>query len=73
MKRLMEMGKIKLLDEASVFQSLKSVQYAYSNDSLGVRHLKIFGNYTHIAEGLVRAAWCVKYKHLNLSVYRIKI
>jgi len=73
MKRLMEMGKIKLLDEASVFQSLKSVQYAYSNDSLGVRHLKIFGNYTHIAEGLVRAAWCVKYKHLNLWVSSIKV
>ena len=73
LKRLMETGKISLLDEPNVFQSLKSVQYAYSNDSLGTRHLKIFGNYTHIAEGLVRAAWCVKYKDLNPTIYTIKI
>jgi len=73
LKRLMELGKIHLLDDPGVFQSLKSVQYAYSNDSLGVRHLKIFGNYTHIAEGLVRAAWAIKYKDLNPSVYSIKI
>lgn len=73
LKMLMETGKLHLLKDDNVFQSLKSVQYAYSNDSLGTRHLKIFGNYTHIAEGLVRAAWCVKYKHLNLSVYSINI
>jgi len=73
MKRLMEMGKIKLLDEASVFQSLKSVQYAYSNDSLGVRHLKIFGNYTHICEGAANAIWGEKSKHLNLTVHSIKV
>lgn len=73
LKMLMETGKISLLDDPNVFQSLKSVQYAYSNDSLGTRHLKIFGNYTHIAEGLVRAAWCVKYKDLNPKIYSIKV
>ena len=73
LKMLMETGKIHLLDDPKVFQSLKSVQYAYTNDNLGVRHLKIFGNYTHIAEGLVRAAWAVKYKHLNLWVKSIKV
>ena len=73
LKRLMELGKIHLLDDPGVFQSLKSVQYAYSNDSLGVRHLKIFGNYTHIAEGLVRAAWAIKYKDLNPKIYTIKV
>jgi len=73
LKRLMETGKISLLDDSSVFQSFKSVQYAYSNDSLGVRHLKIFGNYTHIVEGVVRAAWCVKYKDLNPTIYTIKV
>ena len=73
MKMLMETGKVKLLNDDGVFQSLKSVQYAYSNDSLGTRHLKIFGNYTHIAEGLVRSCWCVKYKHLNPTVYSIRI
>ncbi len=73
LKMLMETHKVKFLDDANIFQSLKSVQYAYTNDNLGVRHLKIFGNYTHIAEGLVRAAWAIKYKHLNFTVHSIKV
>ncbi len=73
LKMLMETGKVSLLDDSNVFQSLKSVQFAYSNDSLGTRHLKIFGNYTHIVEGLVRATWCVKYKDLNPTIYTIKV
>ena len=72
-KMLMETGKIHLLDEANIFQSFKSVQFAYTNDNLGTRHLKIFGNYTHIVEGIVNAAWGEKCKHLNLSVYSIKV
>ena len=72
-KMMMETGRIHLLDEPKIFQSFKSVQYAYTNDSLGVRHLKIFGNYTHIAEGSTNAAWGEKYKHLNLNVYSIKV
>lgn len=66
--RLMEIGEIELLDDPEVFQSLKSVQYEYTSDKKGKTHLKIFGNYTHIAEGLIRAAWCVKYKPLNIWI-----
>lgn len=73
LKMLMETGKIHLLDDENVFQSLKSIQYAYTNDNLGVRHLKIFGNYDHIADALTFAAWCVKCKDLNPTVYTIKV
>jgi len=62
--RLMEQGKIVLLDDPEIFLSLKSVQYEYADTG----KLKIFGNYTHIAEGLIRAAWCIKDKSLNLWV-----
>ena len=72
-KMLMETGRLHLLDEPKVFQSFKSVQYAYTNDNLGTRHLKIFGNYTHIAEGCTNAGWGWKSKHLNLKVYSIKV
>ena len=71
-KMMMETNKIHLLDDSSIFQSLKSVQFAYTNDNLGTRHLKIFGNYTHIAEGCTNAGWGEKYKHLNLSIHTIK-
>jgi len=61
---LMERGKIKLLNDHEIFLSLKSVQYEYTDDG----KIKIFGNYTHIADGLVRAAWCAKDKSLNIWI-----
>ena len=72
-KMMMETNKIHLLDDPNVFQSFKSTQYAYTNDSLGTRHLKIFGNYTHIAEGCTNGAWGGKHKDLNPTVYTIKV
>ena len=70
---LMEKGKIDLLDDEDIFQSLKSVQYCYETDSNGKRHLKIFGYDTHICEGITRAAELLKYKDLNPIVYSIKV
>lgn len=70
---MMEKGEIDLLQDEEIFQSLKSVQFYYSNDSLGTRHLKIFGNDTHIAEGLTRLTELLKYKDLNPTIYTIKV
>ncbi|HEC66893.1 MAG TPA: hypothetical protein ENI23_16585 [bacterium] len=70
---MMEKGKIDLLDDESIFQSLKSVQYVYDTDSKGKRHLKIFGNDTHRCEGITRATELLKYKDLNPTVYSIKV
>ena len=70
---MMEKREIDLLDDEEIFQSLKSVQYYYSNDSLGTRHLKIFGNDAHIAEGLTRLTELLKYKDLNPVIYTIKV
>ena len=61
--RLMESECIQLLDDPEIMLSLKSVQYEYDNG-----RLKIFGNYTHITEALIRAAWCMKDKTLNIWV-----
>ena len=60
---LMEKSQITLLDDDEIFLSLKSVQYEYIDGKL-----KIFGNYTHIAEGLIRAAWCSTSKALNIWI-----
>jgi hypothetical protein len=64
MLALMERGELKLLDDENIFQSLKSMQFEIVNG-----RVKYFGNYTHIADGLVRAAWCVKDKTLNIYKY----
>lgn len=65
---LMERDNIKLLDDAEIFQSLKSVQFEIDEN----RKIKYFGNYTHITDGLVRAAWCAKDKSLNIWVTSLK-
>lgn len=55
---LMERGEISLLDDPEIFQSFKSVQFEITE----TKNIKIYGNYTHIVEGLIRAAWCQKEK-----------
>jgi hypothetical protein len=59
---LMENKKIKLFDNEEIKLSLESMQY----DEDG----KIFGSYSHIAEGIVRAAWmATQNKSLNIFVH----
>lgn len=65
LRRLMERGDIELLEDDEIMLSLKSIQYEYDEQN----RLKIFGNYSHITEGLIRAAWCVKDKGLNIWIY----
>lgn len=59
--QLMERGKLVILDDGNIWQSFKSVQYEYINEKGGAT-MRIFGDDTHIVEGLTRAAWCVKDK-----------
>ena len=61
---MMEKGKVQLLKDPEIYQSLKSVQF-----EVGDRGIKYFGNYTHIADGLVRAAWASKDKKLDIYVF----
>ncbi len=63
--KLMEGGVIEMFDDARIRQSLRSMQYEYGDSE----QLKIYGNYSHIAEALIRAAWCMKDKSLNIYVY----
>ena len=65
---LMEQGKIKLLDDEDIIESLRSVQYEYVQKKGQMTKLRIFGNYTHIVEGLIRAAVCSQDKVLNISI-----
>ena len=62
---LMERGEIDLLDDPEIFQSFKSVQFEITDS----KDIKIYGNYTHIVEGIIRAAWCIKDKNLNIWIY----
>jgi hypothetical protein len=59
--QLMEKGKILLLDDSNIWLSFKSIQYEYLNEKGGAT-MRIFGDNSHIVEGIVRAAWCIKDK-----------
>jgi hypothetical protein len=63
---LMEQGKIKFLDDEDLKLSLSSIQYEFMKNG----DLRIFSNYGHIAEGLIRAAWlAAQDKTLNIYAY----
>ena len=65
LKNLMEQKKIKLLDDDEVKASLKSIQGEHDKDT---GKLKIWGSYSHIAEGLIRGTWGAKDKSLNIWI-----
>ena len=62
---LMEQKKIKLLKGDDIFHSLNSIQYEYIEDKI-----IITGSDKHIADGLVRGAWCSKGKDLSIFARR---
>lgn len=64
LKNLMEAGNITLFNSPEVRQSLRSIQYENQGEIL-----KIYGNYSHIVEALIRAVWCVKDKSLNILAF----
>ena len=68
LRSLMQKSKIILLDDEKVRLSLRSVQYEYIQGVDKQSRLRIFGNYTHIVESLIRAAVCVKEKNINMLI-----
>ena len=65
-KRMMESGYIRLLTDPEVFASLKSIILEHNPNSPRSGYIKIYGRYSHVAEGLIRAAWAVRGTHLNI-------
>jgi prolyl oligopeptidase PreP (S9A serine peptidase family) len=64
--RMMETDKIKFLQDNNIFLSLKSIVAEETSDK---KEMRIYGRYSHIAESIIRSAWCVKEKHLNFQIY----
>ena len=64
-----ETGKLQLFDSTEIRLSLRSI----ISQKLEGGSEKIDGNYSHIAEGLVRACWLLKEKDLNPTIYTIKV
>ena len=65
LKRMMEMGEIKLPDDDRLIRSLLSIQIEFNPET---QRYRIYGRYSHITEGLIRAAWSVKTKGLRIYI-----
>lgn len=64
---LLENGKLELISDMNLLRSLKSITFSYSTEV--ANRVKIFGDYSHLAEALVRACWCVRERGLEVYVY----
>ena len=64
LKVMMEQGKVKLKECNDTYQSLKSIQAEYSGGKL-----RLFGNYSHICESIIRAFWGFRTKSLNIYIF----
>lgn len=61
---LMESNKLELINDMSLLKSMKSIVFEYSSEG----RIKLFGDYSHITEALVRACWCIKEKGLRCYI-----
>ena len=65
----MEKGKISLLQDSEIRESLKSYKFEYSKN----KNLLITSNYNHPVQSIMRCAWHLQQKNLKLQVYSIKV
>lgn len=67
---MMERGKIRMLPDAEIRESLKSYRFEYAEKS---NKLLVTSTYNHPVQSIMRAAWHKQGKSLNLKVYSIKV
>jgi hypothetical protein len=65
---LLETGLLEMIDDLSLLRSMKSITYQYGDLESGSNRVKIYGEYAHLAEALVRACWCIKERGLDLYI-----
>jgi len=71
-KSMMEHGDIELLDDEDLIASLHSIQFEFIKLEGQPTKVRIFGNDSHIVEGLIRAAWLAKKeRHKYLRIHYI--
>lgn len=69
LRAMMEHGELLLLDDDDIKASLRSVQMELREDVHGLTKVRIYGNDSHIAEGLIRASWLAKKeRNKNMSI-----
>lgn len=64
-RSMLERGQLLLLDDDAIKSSMRSVLIELEEDNFGLSKVRIYGNDTHIVEGLIRAAWLAKEAKIN--------
>lgn len=66
LKIMMEQGLLKFKEDEELIRSLESIQIEINKET---KKEIIWGTNSHITEGLIRAAWLVKSKGLNIMAF----
>ncbi len=66
---MMEKGKVSLLQDPEIRESLKSYKFEYSDAG----KLIISSNYNHPVQSIMRAVWHLQTKSLKLRVFSLKV
>jgi len=61
---LLENKKLEIIADLDLMRSMRSITFQYSSEIAG--RVNIFGDYSHQAEALVRACWCVHERGLRV-------
>ena len=64
-----ERGEIHLFDREDIKASFRSVRWDLVQDSHGLHKVKISGKFTHIVEGIKRAAELANQKNINTTIH----
>jgi hypothetical protein len=72
---LMEQGKVKLLDDDEIKLSFRSIQYEFTKEDgeAGRSQMRIFGNYSHCVEAIIRMVQGLREKSINMWIDSIKV
>lgn len=65
---LLENHRLDLIASPALMRSMRSITFEYGLD-LGTPRVKIYGDYSHLAEALVRSVWCVRERGLSVYLY----
>ena len=74
MLAMLEKGKLRLLDDDDLTESMKAIQYEYFMRNNQISSMRLFApkhKYTDLIEGLVRATWLANQKHINTMIHYV--
>lgn len=73
LRSLMQQRKIKLLDDDNIIESLRSIEIELIKEKGRASRVRIYGDYSHIVEGIIRAVHYAKAKNTYIGFAAVRV